>query len=101
MNRGDETRLVVGLRVRAVRAGSIGREEPEFDERTETPRWRREALAPAPATKIPAPHGSNPAIGGKLSGPEGQGAARLFDQPPIRSEFPPLTEGLLQGLYFP
>ena len=56
--KGCGTSLFVGLRVRAVRAGSIGREEPQSGERAETPRRRREALAPAPATKIPAPHGS-------------------------------------------
>ena len=50
--------MVVGLGVRAVRAGSIGREEPKFGERAFDPRREREALAPAPATKIPPPHGS-------------------------------------------
>ena len=47
--------MVVGLGVRAVRDGSIGREEPKFGERAFDPRRKREALAPVPATKIPAP----------------------------------------------
>src|SRR5512138_3211719 len=55
---GDGTSLVVGLRVRAVRAGSIGREKPESAEQAESPERGREALAPAPATEMPPPHGS-------------------------------------------
>ena len=80
---GAVASLVVGLRVRAVRAGSIGREKPEPEEQAEDPRRRREALAPAPETKIPALM-----ISSVTSGPEGQDAAWPFSQTPIRSKFP-------------
>ena len=45
--------MVVGLGVRTVRAGSIGREEPKFGERAFDPRRKREALAPAPRHEDP------------------------------------------------
>ena len=47
-----------GLGVRAVRAGSIGRDDPRLEENTASPKWGREALAPALSTKIPAPYDS-------------------------------------------
>src|SRR5512138_1532441 len=75
--------------MRAVRAGSIGREEPEFDERAESPERRREALAPAP------PRRSHclmvPSV---TSGPEGQGTAWLAIGLRSGASFPPVTEWL-------
>jgi len=35
-----------GRAVRAVRAGSIARDDPKLEENTASPKWRREALAP-------------------------------------------------------
>ena len=36
-----------GLGVRAVRAGSIGRDDPRLEENADSPKWGREGLAPA------------------------------------------------------
>jgi len=48
---GGPEPALLGLGVRAVRAGSIGREDPRLEENTASPKWGLE-VSPALSTKI-------------------------------------------------
>ena len=56
--------FVVGLGVRAVRAGSIGRDEQRFGESPETPISEAGGLGPRPVPEETGAYDSNPALAG-------------------------------------
>jgi hypothetical protein len=93
--RGAGCKLCCGLGVRAVRAGSIGREAHTPVNGLSFRQRRREALAPAPSTKKPAPQGSNPAMAGP--GPQAMEALCLYAEPSSRASNHPPLKGYCQN----
>ena len=58
-SRVARNKFCCGLGVRAVRAGSIGREDPRLEENTASPKWGAGGLGPRPLQEDPtAPYDS-------------------------------------------
>ena len=53
-SRAARNKLCCGLGVRAVRAGSIGREDPRLEENTASPKWGAGGLGPRPIYEDPS-----------------------------------------------
>ena len=70
-----------GLGVRAVRAGSIGRDDPRLEENTGSPKWGAGGLGPRPLHEDPS------ALGFQANRPDPQARAPLglYDGPPFKA----------------
>jgi len=53
-SRVARNKFCCGLRVRAVRAGSIGGDEPRLEENTASPKWGAGGLGPRPLPEDPS-----------------------------------------------
>jgi len=79
-----------GLGVRAVRAGSIGRDVPRLEENTASPKWGAGGLGPRPSP----PRSQRLMIPSGPAGPPGRGTSWPLRRSSIHSDWPPVTEGV-------
>jgi hypothetical protein len=85
--KGAVYKVCCGLGVRAVRAGSIGRDTQVPDERTDLPPEEAGGLGPRPIhEEISA------LVPSGMHGPQGHGGIELLRQTFIQSGQPPVTE---------